>query len=321
MEKLLPNQNQLRMETNRNSGAESKRGYIGAIAALVLLNGIAFYLFFSEQTHSEDLTGQKTALQEDFRMLSDTLEVRNTEIEAFTGRNAELDKTLAAKQQETDLQKQKIERLLKKGKLNQAELSKLRDLVAEYKASISQMGEQIAVLTQENQQLHAQNGKLTNDLTVEKQATAQLTAQNQYLGKKVEVGSLLPVAKLDVEGVKTRYNGKEMAVKRAKAVANLRIAFETGENKVLDPGPVSVYVRIINPKGETIAIEDQGSGSLQPAEAAEPVLYTKRADFDYDQTNKTVIVYWDKNVNEPGIYKVELYQAGHVIAQGEVKLS
>lgn len=308
------------METNKNSGV-GNRGYIGAIVVLLLLNAFSFYLYTSEKSQADDLGSQKTALQEDYRMLSDTLQVRNTEIEAFTGRNAELDKALAAKQEETDLQKQQIERLLKKGKLNQAELSKLRDLVAEYKASILQMGEQIAALTQENQQLHAENGKLSTDLSTEKQATARLTEQNQYLGKKVEIGSLLPVASLNVEAVRTRNNGKEVEVKRAKTAANLRIEFETGENKVIDPGPVSVYVRIINPKGETIAVEDQGSGSLQPVNSAEPVLYTKRADFDYDQNNKTVVVYWGKNIQQPGVYKVELYQAGHVIAQGEVKLS
>lgn len=308
------------METNKNSGV-GNRGYISAIVVLLLLNAFSFYLYTSEKSQADDLGSQKTALQEDYRMLSDTLQLRNTEIEAFAGRNAELDKALAAKQEETDLQRQQIERLLKKNKLSQAELSKLRDLVAEYKASISQMGEQIAALTQENQQLHAENGKLSTDLSTEKQATARLTEQNQYLGKKVEIGSLLPVASLNVEAVRTRNNGKEVEVKRAKTAANLRIKFETGENKVLDPGPVSVYVRIINPKGETIAVEDQGSGSLQPANSAEPVLYTKRADFDYDQNNKTVVVYWGKNIQQPGVYKVELYQAGHVIAQGEVKLS
>jgi myosin heavy subunit len=309
------------METNKNSGAGNKRGYIGAIVVLLLLNALSFYLYTSEKSQTDDLGSQKTALQEDYRMLSDTLQVRNTEIEAFTGRNAELDKALAAKQEETDLQKQQIERLLKKNKLTQAELSKLRDLVAEYKSSIAQMGEQIAALTQENQQLHAENGKLSTDLNTEKQATAKLTEQNQYLGKKVEIGSLLPVASLDVEAVRTRNNGKEVEVKRAKTAANLRIKFETGENKVLDPGPISVYVRIINPNGETIAVEDQGSGSLQPVNSAEPMLYTKRADFEYDQNNKTVVVYWGKNIQQPGVYKVELYQAGYVIAQGEVKLS
>jgi len=126
---------------------------------------------------------------------------------------------------------------------------------------------------------------------------------------------------LDVEAVKRKNNGKEVSVKRAKVAQSLKISFETGENKVLDPGPVSLYVRIINPKGETIAVSDQGSGAIASALTPEPVQFTKRADFDYDQNNKKVIVYWSQNISDPGLYRVEVYQNGYVVGQGQVKLS
>jgi hypothetical protein len=41
----------------------------------------------------------------------------------------------------------------------------------------------------------------------------------------------------------------------------LKISFATGENKVLEPGNLALYLRIINPKGETITAADQGSGT------------------------------------------------------------
>ncbi|MCW5906284.1 MAG: hypothetical protein KIS94_00350 [Chitinophagales bacterium] len=307
------------METN-NSRAGNNRGYISAIVVLLLFNIASLYLLLHEKNESTDINSQKVALQEDFRMLNDTLFVRSSEIEQLTQRNTELDKTIALKQEQIELQKAKIVDLLNKSKLSQAELSKLRDMVAAYKSSIAEMGERIAFLQKENETLHALNGQLSTDLTTERQTNTQLSEKNTQLSKKVEVGSLLPVPKLNVEAVRTRNNGKEIEVKRAKVAANLKISFETGENKVLDPGPLSVYVRIINPRGETIAVEDQGSGVLQTANTAEPVLYTKKADFDYDQANKKIVVYWGKHIQEPGVYKVELYQAGYIIGQGEVKL-
>jgi hypothetical protein len=149
------------------------------------------------------------------------------------------------------------------------------------------------------------------DLGNEKQVTAQLSERNQFLAKKVEVGSLLPISNLDVDAVKTGVFGKEVTAKRAKATEGLRISFET----------VSVYVRIINPKGETIAVAEQGSGIIQVVDNAEPVQFTRKADIDYSQTNKRVMLYWNEHINEPGVYKVELYQNGYVIGQSQIKLS
>lgn len=307
------------METNRTE--TRTRVYVSAIVALLILNIATLYLVFQQKGQTQTVTEQKTALQEDFRMLNDSLNVRNTEVEQFAGRNAELDKNLAARQQELEEQKAKIQTMMKKDNLTQGELRKLKKLVDEYKASIAEMGDKIATLTKQNEELTATNTKLNTDLTSERENVSKLSTTNQALGKKVELGSLLPVANIDVAAIKTRGNGKEVEVSRAKAASNLKISFETGQNRVIEPGAVDVYVRIINPKGETIAVEDQGSGTITAANTNEPILYTKKANFEYDQQNKKVVVYWGKHIQEPGTYKVELYQGGYVIGQGQVKLS
>jgi len=115
--------------------------------------------------------------------------------------------------------------------------------------------------------------------------------------------------------------GREVTAKKAKAAEGLRISFETGENKILDPGTLSLYVRIINPKGETISVADAGSSLINTANGAEPVMITRQADIDWTQTNKRVLIYWTQHINDPGTYKIEIYQDGHVIGEREVKLS
>ena len=308
------------METNQTGGV-GKRVYAFIIAALLLINSFTLYQFFNERKTSEDLGSKKMALQHQFNNLSDTLTIRTGELEQFKGKNAELDKAIAEKQDQISREKKLIQNLFTKAKLSQAELSKARDLIAQYQSNISDMSAKVDELTKQNQALTAQNGQLNTDLSLEKSTTSKLTEQNKGLSQKVQVGSLLPIAKVDVEAIRKRNNGKEVPVKRAKVAESLRISFETGENKVLDPGPVSLYVRIINPKGETIAVTDQGSGTILSSEKPEPVQYTKKADFDYSQTNKKVVVYWSQNIKEPGTYKVEVYQNGYVVGQGQVKLS
>lgn len=308
------------METNQ-SGAVNKRVYFSIIVVLLLINSFTFYMYFNEKNGTTNLTSQKIELQQQFRDLSDTLNIRNTEVEQFIGKNAELDQAIAEKQVQMDLQKKQIQKLLANNKMTAAELKKARKMIAEYESSITDMTARIDQLTRENQELMASNQKLSTDLDSERATTTKLTEQNTGLSKKVAVGSLLPIAKVDVSAVKTRNNGKEVEVRRAKAAENLRIKFETGENKVIDPGQVDLYVRIINPQGETIAVADQGSGTIQSAESPEPIAYTKKAEIDYNQTNKTVVVYWGMNIQQPGKYKVQVLQAGHVVGQGEVVLS
>jgi hypothetical protein len=249
------------------------------------------------------------------------MDVRTTQIEQITNKNVRLDSTVAASRLMIENEKKQISGLLSKVKMTKAELTEARGLIVQYQAAITTLEKEVDELCAQNQQLTEDNQKLTNDLNSEKKTTTQLNEQNKGLSKQVEVGSLLQLTKVEVEGVKQKQNGKETEVKNAKAVESLRISFETGLNKVLPAGPVSLYVRIINPKGETISVPNQGSGTLQLAETNTPVQYSKKADFDWNQTNKKVVVYWKQYISTAGTYKVEIYQSGHLIGKGEVKLN
>jgi len=308
------------METNQKSGTVSKRTFASTVIVLLLLNSLTLYFLLDTRHQKMDLGTQKTALEHQFHDLSDTLSLKSEELNQFRGKTAELDKSITAKQEEIDRSKKELAAMFSKNKLTQGELNKAQKMIDDYKASIADMGAKVEQLTKQNQELLAKNDKLNTDLSLEKTTTTKLTEQNQGLSKKVEVGSLLPIAKVDVEAIKKRNNGKEVPVKRVKAAESLKISFETGANKVVDPGPMSLYVRVINPKGETISVSDQGSGTLLSATTPEPVKYTKKADFEYDQNNKKITVYWSQAIKDAGTYKVEIYQNGYVVGQGQVTL-
>jgi len=307
------------MESNEKSTV-SKRVYFATIVLLILVNCGTLYLLYNTSAEKTDVTTQKVALEKDFKNLSDTLDVKKTAIEQYIGRSAELDKTIADNQTMLDKEKKEIAGLLHRNNLTAAELSKAKGMIAMYEASIADMTKQISDLTAQNHELSNQNHDLAQNLDQERVTTSHLTDVNKGLSQKVEVGSLLQLAKVDVEAIKMRHNGKEVPVKRVKAAEELKISFETGGNKVLDPGPLSLYVRIINPKGETIALADQGSGMIESAESPNPVQYSKKADIDWDQKSKKVVVYWGQNISDPGIYKVQVYQKGYVVGEGSVKL-
>ncbi len=306
------------MENNQGGG--NKKVYVAIIALLLLINGVALYLLYSENKAKKDLGEQKVALENDFKNLTDTLDAKKMELESFKGKNAELDSVISVQQGEIDKQKKTISGLFAKGKMTSQELAKAKEMIAQYETSIAEMKKQIDQLVQDKQVLTSQNQQLSTDLNSEKQTTSQLSEQNKGLSKKVELGSLLQLRNIAVEAISKKKNGKEVTEKRVKKAESLRISFETGDNKVLETGSVSLYVRILNPKGETISVADQGSGTLKLADNGENVQYTKKADFDWSQTNKKVVVYWSQNVKDAGTYKVEVYQSGYIIGQGQVEL-
>lgn len=306
------------MEENKEGG--NKKIYVAIIALLLLINGVALYLLYSENKAKKDLGDQKIALEHDFKNLTDTLDSKKLELEQYKGKNAELDSIITAKQEEIDQQKKTIAGLFAKGKMTTNELAKAKEMISQYEASIGDLKKKIEELTAQNQQLTSQNQQLSTDLSTEKQTTSTLTEQNKGLSKKVELGSLLQLRNITVAGIKKKGNGKEVDVKKVKQIESLRITFETGENKVLENGPLSLMVRILNPKGETISVADQGSGDFKLAETGETVQFTKKADFDWTQSNKKIVVYWASNVKDAGIYKVEVYQSGYMVGNGQVEL-
>ncbi len=306
------------METNQGEG--NKKLYIGIIIVLLLLNAGTLYLYLTTNKAKADLSDQKMALESDFKNLTDTLDSRKMELEQYRGKNAELDEQITAKQEEIEQQKKTIAGLFAKGKMTGKELAAAKEKLAEYQVSIDELKKKVEELTQQNEQLTNQNQQLSTDLNTEKQTTSQLSEQNQGLSKKVALGSLLQLQGLQVTGIKKKGNGKEVDVKKLKQVESLKISFETGENKVIDAGNLSLYVRITNPKGETISVADQGSGTLKLAESGQDVQYSKKADIDYSQSNKKVSIYWSQNLNVAGTYKVEVYQSGYAIGLGQVDL-
>ncbi len=306
------------MEENKESG--NKKIYVAIIALLLLINGVALYLLYSENKAKKDLGDQKIALENDFKNLTDTLDSKKLELEQYRGKNAELDSLITAKQEEIDQQKKTISGLFAKGKMTTTELAKAKEMIAQYETSIGDLKKRIEELTAQNQELTAQNQQLSTDLSGEKQNNNTLTEQNKGLSKKVELGSLLQLRNITVAGVRKKGNGKEVDVTKVKQIESLRISFETGDNKVLEAGPISLFVRILNPKGETISVADQGSGDLKLAETGETVQFTKKADFDWSQSNKKIVVYWASNVKDAGNYKVEVYQSGYLVGTGQVAL-
>ena len=303
-----------------NSNGGSKRIYMAIIAVLLLINGVAGYLLFNENKEKKVKIDEVAKLDTDYKALNGQFDAAKAELETLKGKNTELDGIIAERQATIEKYQSQLAEAQRKGNLSASEVKKYKDLVAQLQGENAQLQTKIKELSDQNQELTAKNLELDKTLTAEKSTTAALSEDKKNLSKKVELGSLLQLQNLKVEGIHKKSNGKEVVKAKAKDIDYLKISFATGENKILEAGNLSLYVRIINPKGETISVGDQGSGTLKLADSGQEVQYSKKVDTEWGQASKNLAIEWSQNVKDPGTYNVEVYQAGYVVGKGSVVL-
>jgi len=303
-----------------NSNSGSKRIYMAIIAVLLLINGIAGYLLFNENKEKKAKIDEVAKLDTDYKALNGQFDEAKAELETLKGKNTELDGIIAERQATIEKYQTQLAEAQRKGNLSNAEVKKYKDLVAQLQGENAQLQTKIKELTDQNQELSAKNLELDKTLSAEKSTTAALSEDKKNLSKKVELGSLLQLQNLKVEGIHKKGNGKEVVKTKAKDCDYLKISFATGDNKILEAGNLALYVRIINPKGETISVGDQGSGTLKMADSGQDVQYSKKVDTEWAQASKNLAIEWSQNIKDPGTYKVEVYQSGYVVGKGAVDL-
>ena len=127
-----------------------------------------------------------------------------------------------------------------------AELAKLKEMNQVYTV-------QIDSLNKVNAQLQAENMNLNSNLFEERSRSENLSSENNRLSTKVAAGSVLKALNVTTEGVRFRSTGKEVLTNKAKQVQKIRTKFTLAENKVIDRGPVDLYIRVIGPDGAVMS--------------------------------------------------------------------
>ena len=101
-----------------------------------------------------------------------------------------------------------------------------------------------------------------------------------------------------------------------------RLCMVVEANEVTNPGMEKFFVRIINPVGETMAIDDLGAGVLVDKSTGDEVRYTSAAEYDYQNTEMDHCFNWNPAVSnfQKGNYQVEIYNKGLLAGAGTFNL-
>lgn len=311
------------------------------IAAIIGLAGLSGYLAYDRSQLAEANTQQKTEIQEVEKIQAE-LEIQYEEamssLDEMKTDNVQLNKLIDGQKTELASQKKKISNLLwTKKNLDEAkiEIANLKTLTTQYVAEIQTLKDENLTLNAKNVKLQDDKTMLIDNLNIEKEEKAELqTVQaklvsekselediNSELSQKVNVASVIKVSSVVAQGIRTKSNGKEVVKKAAKQVEKMRVCFDTESNLVAEKGQEVFFVRIIDPQGETMAIEAAGSGIIENNNDGKSLRYSKKGVLNYENKAVTACVDWAPGSSfSKGNYSLEVYNKGYLSGSGTIQL-
>lgn len=322
--------------SNTNQTKTQKQNFMAiAITAGVILLGVIGFLAYKNINTNRQLEMTVTELDES-KKLKEELEAQYNQaladLESQKTTNQELNAVIDQQKAELEQQRNKIDGMLKnKGKLDKArvEIDNLKSQVSQYLAQLEKLKSENEALSGENAQLNEEKSKLSSDLQSKaaeneelSSVKAKLVSEKEELASKVNVASVIKMKAITVTGQKVKGSGKVKDENSAKSVDQIKVCFNTLDNAVVKPGTEKFFVRIINPLGETLAIEDMGSGMLTDKKSGEEIRYTKMEEIDYNNDEAQSCILWAPTNASfmKGEYKVEVYNKGFLSGTGKMTL-
>lgn len=193
--------------------------------------------------------------------------------------------------------------------------------LAEAKNLIGQLNSQLDGYREEIERLRGEKIVLVTQRDSIKRNYDTATAQNVQLTQQVDLGSVLHASDFKITPIHLRNNGKEVTTSKAKRADLMRITFTLDKNRIAPSGQKDLFVCITAPDGTPLAVEALGSGKFTLADGTEK-LFTAHKTINYTTgQDTTVTVDWKQNSDfTPGAYKIEIYEKGYLIGQGNVDM-
>jgi hypothetical protein len=301
------------------------------IVGLLGLNGYQWYVNNNLSKDKNVQASEMVEMQKAQAELDQEYAAALASLEEMRGDNAQLNTMIDNQKLELKSQKEKINGLIwtkKELEKAKAEIQNMNATAAKYVAEIQQLKDQNLALTADNTQL---NTRILAEVAEKEQVIASknalssekdgLTKVNEALGSKVDMANAIKINYIDVKGYEVKKDGKLKERSKAKDVNMLRACFLTETNMVTSSGNKKFFIRLISPSGETIALDESGSGVLTNKLDNTQIRYTTSADVAYKNEDTNACVDWRAPEGlAKGNYKIEIYNNGFPVGRGAFAL-
>ena len=281
----------------------NKKVLIPLIIVLLALLGGVVWLFVSLE--------QQKQVNQDMQELAalDKQEMEN-EYERFALQYSEMktqinnDSIIAQLTQEQMKTQQLLEELKQVKASDAREIARLKKELATVRAVLRDYVMQIDSLNRLNESLKQENTTVKAELEQRTAQVAGLSHEKASLSEKVAIAAQLDATNIHLQPVDKR--GKD--AKKLKDCKQMKVSFTINKNVTASNGNRTIYVRIQNPGGNTLA----GGGSFGYENRT--LECSARKTIEYTGEETPVTVYWNvTQMLEAGDYRVSIFADGNMI--------
>lgn len=276
----------------------------GVLAAIAVGLGITLWTMNSKSsTLKKELEAEKQELEANIVELQDTLSKITSNYETI---NLQLDTSRA--QVAELIENLKRTQATNRAKIRQyeGELGTLRSIMRNYLVQIDS--------------LNTLNQKLTAEAKEARQEAAETRKDNEKLTKKLEAaeakvsaGSVLKARGMRLEA----YGESKRVTDRSSRTVRLLTTLSLIENSIIEPGPVTVYIRVTDPNGNLLT----NSRSVDFTCKGQTLTASASREVDYAGAELTVSIYLNDIPDyTKGIYTAEAYTTAGTLGKAELML-
>ncbi len=288
--------------------------YIILLVLFLILSAILGYLYNESKKENIFLAEEKEQVRTDLQGELENLMREHNQVKIEYGRLAD---TLSTRDSVIQANAKEIKNLLNfrweyyqiKKKLDQ-----LRDVAKGY---VRQMDSLYTV----NQELREENQRIRESFVSEQQKVANLREQTTELQGIVESASVLRAYNIQSTGIRQR-GSRQIETDKARRTDRVRVCFTLGENKLVEQGKKTFYIRIARPDNVVLIFDEGDEYSF--THKGEKLQYSIKRDIVYQGESMDLCVYWDKSGSDAdamsGTYSVNIYMDNEIIGQSTFEL-
>jgi multidrug efflux pump subunit AcrA (membrane-fusion protein) len=283
------------------------------IAVIIALLGTNTYLFLKDKKNTKNIV----SISDEKTRMEIEIDKIEAELDNATSITIQLSEEKRIEQENARKQIDQLRAALSEGQLSQAQLKNAQEEIKKLKIIVSKYSAEIEELKRQNANLSFERDELKTTVDSINYKASNLEKKNEELISKVRIAEYLKIANVSIASLAIKNNGKENLVNRASITDKFKINFNIVNNTLSPKGMYNIYLRIIDPSGNLIIPNNNGTFSLEDEE----LQYTYKTAIEFLNDGKSYIIDWVNKGNfQKGNYTILLYSDGYSIGKGSINL-
>lgn len=279
---------------------ESSGKYIAVIIIFAIISAVGWFMFYQESQISKQTTVQLDNVTDEKQQVTGELNELLVQYDDISTSNDTLNAQLS---EEKERIVELINEIKKTKSASRWQINKYKKELGTLRQIMRGYIHQIDSLNTMNIELKKENSTVKNQYAESQNQNKNLEDKNSELNSKIDIATTLRAMNIDAYGINVKGKPKT----KAKKVEKIKTCFTLAQNKVTEPGPKDIYIRITGPN--KIAL-----GTSKTLINGEESVYSSFRTIEYNNKDIDICVFFTKDKElDKGNYSVELFESGKLI--------